>query len=52
MNVNELKFQLPKIKAVPLAKHLAKSYPGVDLQLVAFLQRIFVYDPTKRLTAE
>lgn len=52
MNVTELKFQLPKIKAVLLQKHLGKYYPNVDPLLVAFLQRIFVYDPTKRMTAE
>jgi serine/threonine protein kinase len=52
MNVSELKFQLPKIKAVSLMKHLSKYYPNVDPKLVAFLSRIFVYDPTKRVTAE
>lgn len=52
MNVNELKFQLPKIKAVSLTKHLSKYYPNVPPLLVNFLQRIFVYDPMKRMTAE
>lgn len=52
MNVSELKFQLPPWKPVNLHKHLAKYYPGVPPLLVAFLQRIFVYDPKKRITPE
>ena len=52
MNVQELKFQLPKFKPPSLIKHLSKYYPNVPPLLVAFLQRIFVYDPAKRMTAE
>jgi serine/threonine protein kinase len=37
---------------VSLQKHLGKYYPNVDPQLVSFLGKIFVYDPTKRITAE
>jgi serine/threonine protein kinase len=33
-------------------KHLSKYYINVDPKLVAFLSRIFVYDPTKRMTAD
>lgn len=52
MGAIETKFQLPKIKPVSLQKHLSKYYPNVDMLLVNFLSRIFVYDPTKRMTPE
>ena len=52
MSISELKFDLPKIKPIVLNKYFVKHNPNADAHLINLLTRIFVYDPTKRLTPE